>query len=86
MSAGEHGPPAGTGRGGHLQQPPTQQLSRSQRQLVLSQTLVRHHLAPLREQSRVITTPRAAANVDVTCCEALAGPVELPATLAAPTL
>jgi DNA-binding transcriptional ArsR family regulator len=51
----------------------------------MSQTLVSHHLAPLREQGLVIVTPKGRSNVYALCCEALAGPVKLLATLAAMT-
>ena len=51
----------------------------------MSQTLVSHHLAPLREQGLVTVTPKGRSNVYSLCCEALAGPVRLLATLAART-
>jgi DNA-binding transcriptional ArsR family regulator len=51
----------------------------------MSQTLVSHHLAPLREQGLVTITPKGRSNVYSLCCEALAGPVRLLATLAART-
>ena len=51
----------------------------------MRQTLVSHHLAPLREQGLVTVTPRGRSNVHALCCEALAGPVRLLATLAALT-
>jgi DNA-binding transcriptional ArsR family regulator len=51
----------------------------------MSQTLVSHHLAPLREQGLVTSTPRGRSNVYSLCCEALAGPVKLLATIAAMT-
>jgi DNA-binding transcriptional ArsR family regulator len=51
----------------------------------MSQTLVSHHLAPLRGQGLVTVTPRGRSNVHALCCEALAGPVRLLATLAALT-
>jgi DNA-binding transcriptional ArsR family regulator len=51
----------------------------------MSQTLVSHHLAPLREQGLVTITPRGRSNVYSLCCEALAGPVKLLATIAAMT-
>ncbi|ADB77261.1 ArsR/SmtB family transcription factor [Geodermatophilus obscurus] len=63
--------------------------SRSVRELTelsgMSQTLVSHHLTPLREQGLVTVTPRGRSNVYALCCEALAGPVRLLATLAALT-
>ncbi len=51
----------------------------------MSQTLVSHHLAPLREQGLVTITPRGRSNVYALCCEALAGPVRALATIAALT-
>lgn len=51
----------------------------------MSQTLVSHHLAPLREQGLVAVTPKGRSNVYSLCCEALAEPVRLLATLAATT-
>ena len=51
----------------------------------MSQTLVSHHLTPLREQGLVTVTPRGRSNVHALCCEALAGPVRLLATLASLT-
>ncbi|HLK95620.1 MAG TPA: metalloregulator ArsR/SmtB family transcription factor [Geodermatophilus sp.] len=51
----------------------------------MGQTLVSHHLAPLREQGLVTLTPRGRSNVYALCCQALAGPVRLLATLAATT-
>lgn len=51
----------------------------------MSQTLVSHHLAPLRDQGLVTVTPQGRSNVYALCCEALAGPVRLLATLAAGT-
>ncbi|NEK59723.1 winged helix-turn-helix transcriptional regulator [Geodermatophilus sabuli] len=51
----------------------------------MGQTLVSHHLAPLREQGLVTVTPEGRSNVYALCCEALAGPVRLLATLAALT-
>lgn len=51
----------------------------------ISQTLVSHHLAPLRDQGLVTITPKGRSNVYALCCEALAGPVRLLATLAAGT-
>ncbi|SOD94387.1 ArsR/SmtB family transcription factor [Blastococcus haudaquaticus] len=51
----------------------------------MSQTLVSHHLAPLREHGLVTLTPKGRSNVYSLCCEALAGPVKLLATLAAMT-
>jgi DNA-binding transcriptional ArsR family regulator len=51
----------------------------------LSQTLVSHHLAPLREQGLVSVEPRGRANVYTLCCEELGPPVRWLATLAAMT-
>ncbi|MQA83810.1 MAG: metalloregulator ArsR/SmtB family transcription factor [Streptosporangiales bacterium] len=51
----------------------------------MSQTLVSHHLAPLRQQGVLTVTPRGRSNVYALCCEALAAPVRLLATLAALT-
>ena len=51
----------------------------------MGQTLVSHHLAPLRERGLVTLTPKGRSNVYSLCCEALAGPVRLLATLAART-
>ena len=51
----------------------------------MSQTLVSHHLAPLREQGLVTITPKGRSNVYALCCEALAGPVKALATIAALT-
>ena len=51
----------------------------------MSQTLVSHHLTPLREQGLVTVTPKGRSNVYALCCAALAGPVKLLATLAALT-
>lgn len=51
----------------------------------MGQPLVSHHLALLREQDLVLVTPRGRSNVYSLCCEALAGPVKLLASLAAIT-
>lgn len=51
----------------------------------MSQTLVSHHLAPLRQQGLVTVTPKGRSNVYALCCEALAAPVQLLASLAALT-
>lgn len=48
----------------------------------LSQTLVSHHLAPLREHGLVMATPRGRSNVYQLCCEQLAAPVRVLAGLA----
>ncbi|WP_424217769.1 ArsR/SmtB family transcription factor (plasmid) [Streptomyces sp. BI20] len=49
----------------------------------LSQTLVSHHLAPLREQELISSKPRGRSNVYSLCCAELGGPVQLLASLAA---
>ena len=51
----------------------------------MTQTLVSHHLAALREAGLVVATPRGRANVYRLCCEELAAPVQLLASLAAVT-
>ena len=51
----------------------------------MGQTLVSHHLIPLREHGLVTVTAKGRSNVYSLCCEALAGPVKLLATLAALT-
>lgn len=51
----------------------------------LNQTLVSHHLAFLREQGLVSITPRGRANIYTLCCDELAAPVQLLASLAALT-
>lgn len=51
----------------------------------MSQTLVSHHLAPLRELELVSVEPRGRANVYTLCCEQLGPPVRWLATLAAMT-
>ncbi len=51
----------------------------------LSQTLVSHHLAPLRDQGLVTVTPRGRSNVYSLCCEALGEPVRALATVASTT-
>lgn len=51
----------------------------------LSQTLVSHHLAPLRELGLVMVEPRGRANVYTLCCEEFGQPVRWLATLAAMT-
>lgn len=48
----------------------------------MGQTLVSHHLAPLRDQGLVTVTPRGRANVYALCCDALVTPMRLLATLA----
>ncbi|WP_062215115.1 helix-turn-helix transcriptional regulator [Streptomyces sp. NBRC 109706] len=49
----------------------------------LSQTLVSHHLAPLREQQLVEAIPKGRSNQYVMCCQALAEPLRVFASLAA---
>lgn len=49
----------------------------------MTQTLVSHHLAPLREQGLVLSTPKGRSNIHSLCCDALIQPVQLLATLAA---
>lgn len=51
----------------------------------MSQTLVSHHLAALRSNGMVTSTPKGRSNVYELCCQALAGPVKVLATLAALT-
>jgi DNA-binding transcriptional ArsR family regulator len=51
----------------------------------LAQTLVSHHLAPLRELGLVSVTPKGRSNVYSLCCEAFAAPLRALAGLSAPT-
>ena len=51
----------------------------------LSQTLVSHHLKPLREQELVSVVPRGRSNVYTLCCEELAETVRMLATIAGST-
>lgn len=51
----------------------------------MSQTLVSHHLSPLREHDLVSVEPRGRSNVYTLCCEELGEPVRWLATLAAMT-
>lgn len=51
----------------------------------LGQTLVSHHLTALREQQLVTASPKGRSNVYSLCCDALAAPVQLLASLAALT-
>lgn len=51
----------------------------------MGQTLVSHHLTPLREQGLVTVTPKGRSNVYSLCCDALVAPVRLLAALAGPT-
>lgn len=48
----------------------------------MAQTLVSHHLTPLREQGLVLATPKGRSNIYSLCCDALTQPVQLLATLA----
>lgn len=49
----------------------------------MSQTLVSHHLTPLREQQLITATPKGRSNVYSLCCDGLVEPVRLLASLAA---
>lgn len=49
----------------------------------MGQTLVSHHLTPLREQGLIVAAPKGRSNVYSLCCDAIAAPVQLLATLAA---
>ena len=51
----------------------------------LSQTLVSHHLKPLREQELVSMVPRGRSNVYTLCCEELAETVQILASIAGST-
>jgi DNA-binding transcriptional ArsR family regulator len=51
----------------------------------LSQTLVSHHLKPLREQELVSVVPRGRSNVYTLCCEELAETVRVLASIAGST-
>lgn len=51
----------------------------------LSQTLVSHHLKPLREQELVSVVPRGRSNVYTLCCEELAETVRVLATITGST-
>jgi DNA-binding transcriptional ArsR family regulator len=51
----------------------------------MSQTLVSHHLAPLREQSLVTVQARGRSNVYSLCCDQLGAPVRWLAELAGMT-
>lgn len=48
----------------------------------LSQTLVSHHLTPLREQGLITATPKGRANIYSVCCDEIAVPVQMLAGLA----
>lgn len=48
----------------------------------MAQTLVSHHLTPLREQGLIVATPKGRSNIYSLCCDALLQPVQLLATLA----
>lgn len=56
-----------------------------QEQTGLSQTLVSHHLKPLREQELISAVPRGRSNVYTLCCEELADTVRLLASVASST-
>ncbi|ADD41971.1 ArsR/SmtB family transcription factor [Stackebrandtia nassauensis] len=48
----------------------------------LSQTLVSHHLTPLREQGLITATPKGRSNIYSVCCDEIAVPVQMLAGLA----
>ncbi|ADD45021.1 ArsR/SmtB family transcription factor [Stackebrandtia nassauensis] len=48
----------------------------------LSQTLVSHHLTPLREQNLITATPKGRSNIYSLCCDEIAVPVQMLAGLA----
>lgn len=50
----------------------------------LAQTLVSHHLAPLREHGLVSVTPKGRSNVYSLCCEAFSAPMRALAGLSVP--
>ncbi|MGH8877079.1 MAG: ArsR/SmtB family transcription factor [Stackebrandtia sp.] len=50
----------------------------------LSQTLVSHHLTPLREQNLITSTPKGRSNIYSVCCDEIAVPVQMLAGLADP--
>ncbi|THV29052.1 ArsR/SmtB family transcription factor [Glycomyces paridis] len=50
----------------------------------LAQTLVSHHLAPLRELGLVSVTPKGRSNVYSLCCDAFSGPLRALAGLSTP--
>ncbi|GAB3646067.1 ArsR/SmtB family transcription factor [Glycomyces tarimensis] len=50
----------------------------------LAQTLVSHHLAPLRDLGLVSVTPKGRSNVYSLCCEAFSAPMRALAGLSAP--
>ena len=50
----------------------------------LAQTLVSHHLAPLRELGLVSVTPKGRSNIYSLCCDAFAEPLRALAGLSAP--
>ncbi|THV40481.1 ArsR/SmtB family transcription factor [Glycomyces buryatensis] len=51
----------------------------------LAQTLVSHHLAPLRELGLVSVTPKGRSNVYSLCCDAFTAPMRALAGLTGPT-
>ncbi|MEU6860749.1 metalloregulator ArsR/SmtB family transcription factor [Glycomyces sp. NPDC046736] len=50
----------------------------------LAQTLVSHHLAPLRELGLVTVTPKGRSNIYALCCDAFAEPLRALAGLSNP--
>jgi len=50
----------------------------------LAQTLVSHHLAPLRELGLVTVTPKGRSNIYALCCDAFTGPMRALAGLSTP--
>ncbi|MCC3763440.1 metalloregulator ArsR/SmtB family transcription factor [Glycomyces sp. TRM65418] len=50
----------------------------------LAQTLVSHHLAPLRELGLVTVTPKGRSNVYALCCDAFSAPMRALAGLSTP--
>jgi DNA-binding transcriptional ArsR family regulator len=51
----------------------------------LAQTLVSHHLAPLRELGLVTVTPKGRSNIYALCCDAFTGPMRALAGLSTAT-
>jgi DNA-binding transcriptional ArsR family regulator len=50
----------------------------------LAQTLVSHHLAPLRDLGLVTVTPKGRSNIYALCCDAFTGPMRTLAGLSTP--
>ena len=48
----------------------------------LSQTLVSHHLTPLREQGLITASPKGRSNIYSVCCDEIAVPVQMLAGVA----